>query len=57
MSRANIELDDRLVKRLKRKAILRLLGSACWQGDLEQSRKSRYTKRKEIGTKDTRRVS
>lgn len=31
-----------LVKRLKRKAILGLSGSACWQGDLEKSRRSKF---------------
>lgn len=30
-----------LVKRLKRKAILELSGSRCWEGDLEKLRRGR----------------
>ena len=30
-----------LVKRLKRKSILKLAGSGCWEGDLEKMRRGR----------------
>ena len=65
MSRTNVDLDDRLVKRamtmapfrtkrelihaaleelvrkLRRKSILKFVGSHCWEGDLDQMRRSR----------------
>ncbi|MBU4251711.1 MAG: type II toxin-antitoxin system VapB family antitoxin [Candidatus Omnitrophica bacterium] len=31
-----------LVKRLKRKEILRLMGSGCWEGDLVKMRRGRF---------------
>lgn len=30
------------VKRLKRKSILKLMGSGCWQGNLAKARRSRF---------------
>ncbi len=33
---------EELVKRRKRKGILKLAGSSCWEGDLAKSRRSRF---------------
>ena len=65
MSRTNVDLDDRLVKRamtmapfktkkelinaalrelvrkLRRKSILKFMGSHCWEGNLEEMRRAR----------------